>query len=53
VHPRCRVCREIDDTSVAVLYLFMALAWTPFWPQRMRRFVFEHDFGCDERFATF
>ena len=53
VHPRCRVCREINDTPVALLYLFMAFAWTPFWPQRMRRFVFEHDFGCDERFATF
>jgi len=53
VHPRCRVCREIDDTPMIVLSLFIVLAWTPFWPQRMKRFVFDHDFGCDERFATF
>ena len=27
--PRCRACREIDDTPVIVLYLFIVLAWTP------------------------
>jgi hypothetical protein len=53
MHPRCKVCQEIDRTPVLLLYIYIALAWTPFQPRRMRRFLFEHDFGCDERFSVF
>ena len=53
MHPRCSVCREIEDTPLVVLYAFIVLAWTPFWPRRMKRFVFDHDFGCAERFAAY
>ncbi len=47
------MCREIETTPVAVLLLYIVLAWTPFWTRRMLRFVSEHDFGCEERFAVY
>ncbi len=48
----CGVCREIAKASPWVLYLYMVLAWTPWWPPRMRRFLWGHDFGCAERFSV-
>ncbi|HEU5321461.1 MAG TPA: hypothetical protein VFX28_11700, partial [Methylomirabilota bacterium] len=53
VHPACHVCREIERAPMALLYLYIVLAWTPFRPQRMQRFLDGHDFGCDERFAAY
>jgi hypothetical protein len=50
MHPGCRVCREIEAAPLRVLYLYMVLVWTPFSTRRMTRFLFDHDFGCDERF---
>jgi len=49
--PACSVCREIEAAPTALLWLYIVLAWTPLRPRRMRRFLFEHDFGCEERFA--
>lgn len=51
VSPQCRVCQELEGVPTALLLFYIALAWTPFRPRRMTRFLFEHDFGCDERFA--
>jgi len=50
MHVRCGVCREIEAAPLPLLYLYILLVWTPFATGRMTRFLFEHDFGCDERY---